>query len=190
MSFRAGAPARPSPSTAPAVWHGAADCRALISGTGCGAAGWLCRWDRPGSERERLRKHRVRKAGHGDARNDLFPSPFLRPFFRPAEVNRRKTLQRINERKRRKATSSSSKAFLSFCAKPRRKALDAPSRSFTTIPMAAMIMRRRTADLAGRRSVMRKEWKCRGTSSRRLWSKPRTASSGAMASRAAPCCAR
>ena len=93
----------------------------VFQASGCGAAGWLCRWGRPGSERGWAaetpgQKSRERKCAERPA-----PCPIARPFLRPAKIRRRKPLQRINERKRRKAILLFFQSLLKLVSQPRRE---------------------------------------------------------------------
>ena len=88
------------------------------------------------------------EAGEPTCAEPLAPCPSPATIPQPAKVLRREPFQRVDEAKGRE-DSSSSKAFLSFQPSPAGNPCVEPSRSLITIPRAAMMMRRRTADRRG-----------------------------------------
>ena len=88
------------------------------------------------------------------------PCPIPRPFLRPAEVHRRKPLQRINERKSRKAILLFFQSLLQPLRQARREALDAAKPQLHDDADGGDDDEAATATRRGEESVMRKEWKC------------------------------
>ena len=156
FGFPPSAPARSSPSSAPGVWHGGEDCRARLSsermrrsraavpigsflfgtGTACGNTGS----NRPGTEMRGSTCSLPQSCDHSCAQPKSCGANRFNGSMSGKAGNRSPLLP--------KPSSASHPS-------PAGKAREAPSLSFTTMPMAAMMMSLLTADSAGRSRLMR-----------------------------------